>query len=198
MTYSRHRFRQPVLKRRRWIVAQGQRGLSLALKQQVEPRRSGFDRAAEHRVEFVVAVHRESLAHYFGRLIVAVKRHQRLGQLESERREPRLSLRTDQRRQRIPEFSFKHVGFSFSDKCPRVTRLDARCLFNQRPGKRCFLPRHVEETELSQEAIIRRRKLHSPLYLGGGFFITPQGKQPNRQTSVRLGIVGLERNLFAI
>src|SRR5882724_5462447 len=159
MIYSRHRFRQSVLKRRRWIVAQEQRGLSLAFKQQVKPRRSGFDRAAEHRLEFAVAVHRESLAHYFGRLIVAVERHQRLGQLESQRREPCVSLRTDQRRQRIAEFAFKHVGFSFSDKRPPVARLDAYRSFNQRPGNSSFLPHHIEKTELSQEAIIRRRKL---------------------------------------
>src|SRR5205814_6753663 len=61
-------------------------------------------------------LHREGLAHYFGRLIVAVKRHQRLGQLKSQRRETCLSLRSDQRRQRISEFAFNRVGFSFSDK----------------------------------------------------------------------------------
>src|SRR6185295_6204864 len=91
----RDRFREPVLKCRRRIITQKESSLSLAFAQQVQSGRSRLDCSAEQRFEFTIAVERERLAHYLGCLIVAVHGHQRLRQLESQRRKSRVSLRAD-------------------------------------------------------------------------------------------------------
>src|SRR6185436_230565 len=71
-------------------------------------------------------------------------------------------------------------------------------LVDQRTRQGRFLANQVKESELSQESIIRRSKLHCPLDFGVGVFIAPKRQQGDGQPPVGLAVISFERKLFPV